>query len=109
MPDVLTRPPTPDLHDYRGKMIAVASHVVVTHLGQLPDNLRAHAVQQGDTHKVCGFVLGTVLDHSVYGQFWVTFPWSPEPVQVRKENVLRIVLDDEAEPDILEGLPRLTT
>lgn len=94
--------------DYRGKTVVVATHIVVTHIEQIREELRAFVVEvASNLFKVNGFVLGKVVDVSVHGQYWVDFPWSDTPVQVQREHVVRILLDDEGEPDLVDGLPKL--
>ena len=92
--------------DFRGKLVVVASHLIAAELEKIADDLRSYAVAEGDTFRVSGFVLGRVLDQSVHSQYWVDFPWA-SPVQVNKANIIKVLLDDECEPDVVDGLPRL--
>ncbi len=94
--------------DYRGKTVVVATHMVVEHIEQVREDLRDHAVEVAENRfKVSGFVLGTVVDVSIHNMYWVSFRWLEHPIQVRTEHVIRVLLDDEAEPDLVHGLPRL--
>jgi len=95
--------------DFRGRTVLVSTHVVAR-LEQIREGLREHMVEHGGgLFKVNGFVLGKVVDVSVHGQYWIQFEWNDSPVQVRREAVLKILLDDEGEPDEFNGLPRLVS
>jgi hypothetical protein len=94
--------------DYRGKTAVVATHVVVEHIEQIREDLRDYMIETAPSRfRVSGFVLGKVVDVSIHGQYWVEFPWASAPVQVQAEHVLRVLLDDEGEPEIVMGLPKL--
>lgn len=94
--------------DLRGKTVVVATHIVVEHMEQVREDLVAHVVTlPNGSFKVSGFVLGTVIDQSIHSQFWVEFPWSDSPIKVASENIIKVLLDDDAEPDTISGLMRL--
>lgn len=97
-----------DDFDYRGKALAIFSHVTRSKIDRLPDQLKKYAKPLPDGQfKVRGFLLGTVVDYSVYGQVWVKFSFAPDPVQVSKSLVLRIIPDDEALPVLIGNMPLL--
>lgn len=97
-----------DDFDYRGKTIAIFSHLTKSKVDRLPNQLKKYAQPLPDGQfKVRGFLLGTVMDYSVHGQVWVKFSFAPEPVQVAQSLVVRLILDDEALPDVIGNLPLL--
>lgn len=93
--------------DFLGRTVLVETHITVRQ-EQLREELRDHAIDIGSGHyQVAGFVLGKLVDISIHGPYWVRFPWKDSPIQVQEDTVLGILLDDEAEPDTFNGLPRL--
>lgn len=96
------------LDDFRGKAVVVSSRFSTDKVEQIREDIRHHAVKQDDgTYLVLGFALGRVVDQSVHGFYWVEFDWSPSPVIVRRDIILKFLLDDEPEPDTWDNLPRL--
>ena len=114
---------------FQGKLVAIAVSTCASRLDRLPEYLREHAVElPTGAYQVKGFVLATVVHHAApvnadvvapdtYSQLLVQLPYWTDPEGTVKEepsltvvhssNVIRFITDDEAEPDILCGLPRL--
>lgn len=83
--------------DLRGRLVAIRSSLVRNSLDKLPSD------------PVLGFVLGRLREvltgHTVV--LVVDFEGLADPVAVKPEWVLRILLDDEPIPEVIDSFPCL--
>lgn len=94
--------------DYRGKTVLLLTCYVTEHREQIPAHLRGHAVTHDRGWKISGFLLGKVVDISIHGGVWISVEGADDtPRQYPRAAILKLLLDDEGEPDFYKGLPRL--
>jgi hypothetical protein len=79
----------------------------VEHPEQFKKELRPFVEKTGNKFRLTGFMLGKIIDVSVHGPYWIDFEWMESPIQVQQTDILRILLDDEGEPDMINGYPRI--
>ena len=93
----------------QGKCAVVASHLTYPEERLFPPALRPYTVPYDGGFKVSGFVLGTVVRYlPEEGTYLVFFPALNTMRSVSPDSIIRILLDDEAEPSMVGSLPRLT-
>lgn len=93
--------------DSRGRIAIVLARFVVAHPEQIKDELRPFVQKVGNQYKLTGFISGKVVDISIHGHYWIDFAWVDAPIQVQPGDVLKVLLDDEGEPDMVNGYPRI--
>lgn len=95
-------------NDLRKKKVILSSHFIIEDPNLIPDRLKSTAQALPDgTFKVSGFTIGTVVDQGLHGGITLSFDWSDYEQIVPDSNILRVLWDDEAEPDeiVIDSYP----
>lgn len=96
--------------DHIGKVVVVHSRFPVQRPEDVADSKRSLLIPAENGYILRGFVLGRLLGFENEDSCWVRPLWdeyATADLPIKTYHILGVLLDDEPEPDVYQGLTRI--